>query len=185
VHPRRLLAAVSLALLLALSGCGSDSTSETASAPADGGGRARPGKIEIKGGDNSIQNFGEESSDVERHEAAEALHGYLDARAAGAWRDACKHLAPSLVAAITSTVRGAAGKGCTTLLSAFFATAPESALQEEATADVASLRAKGSSGFAIYSGPGGAVYFIPMVRQGGHWKVAALAPSAYPSSLNR
>ena len=185
MRPRLLLAAVSLALLLAVSGCGSDSASETATAPADRAGRPRAGQNEIKGSDHSIQNFGKESSDVELDEAAEALHGYLDARAAGAWSDACKHLTPSLVAAISSTVQGAAGKGCPALLSAFFANAPESSLQEEATADVASLRAKGDSGFAIYSGVGGAVYFIPMVRQEGHWKVAALAPSAYPSSLNR
>ena len=46
----------------------------------------------VKGGDNSIQEFGEESDESELQEAAETVHGFFVARAKGDWEGACSYL---------------------------------------------------------------------------------------------
>ena len=143
-----------------------------------GGGAAQ---FETKGGDNSIQESGSETSGGEFAQAAAALHDYLDARAAHAWAAACE----SLFAGVTeqlSQLTGAGGQGrkpgCAEALADLSAGIPDSALREAAVADAGSLRAEGDRGFLLFKGAHGAGYFVPMAREGGEWKVAAIAPSA-------
>jgi hypothetical protein len=142
----------------------------------DSGGGSQ--QFEAKGGDNSIQEFGSESSGDEFAEAAAALHGYLDARAAGSWAAACDYIAPGFAKSVSSLAQGSEEVGCPKLLAQLSAGVPAAALREAAIADVGSLRAEGDSGFVIFTGRGGETYFMPMSHQGGRWRVAALAPSA-------
>lgn len=138
-----------------------------------GGGAAQ---FEAEGGDNSIEEFGGEGSGSDFDEAAAALHGYLDARAARAWSGACGYLAAGVGRMLVEQLGG--GKGsCAEVLAGISAGVPESALREAAVADVGSFRAEGDSGYLLFHGAGGSAYFIPMAREGGRWKVAALAAS--------
>ena len=140
------------------------------------------GQFEAKGGDNSVQRFGSEPSGGEFDQAAGALHGYLDARAAGAWAAACSYMA-SGVSKQLSQLSGAGGKAgsspsCAKIIASLSAGLPPPALREAAVADVGALRVEGERGFLLFHGAHGLDYFMPMVREGGEWKVAALAPSA-------
>lgn len=147
-----------------------------------GGGAAQ---FEEKGGDNSIQEFGAESSGSEFEQAAATLHDYLDARAAHAWAASCRYLAPVVVeqlAQLASAGGANSGKGskpsCARLVAGLSAGVPSSALREAAVADVGALRVRGRSAFLLFVGPHGARFFVPMAREGDRWKVAAIAPSA-------
>lgn len=191
-----------LAVLAALSGCGggggSESTAsltsgsppaqtstsaEQSSGPRSGAEQSPASgtaQFETKGTDNSIQESGSEAGPAELAEAATVLHAYLDARAAGSWAAACKYLAPGVTAQLAQLASQGGGEkapGCTALLGAFSAAVPAAALREVAVADVGALRVEGESGFLLFHGAHGVDYFIPLRREGGRWKVAAIAPS--------
>lgn len=147
---------------------------------SDSGGGAR--QFETKGADNSIQESGSEASGSELAQAATALHGYLDARAAGAWSAACSYMAAGVADSLSQLAgsSGQQGQSCAQLLAALSGGVSPAALREGAEADVGSLRANGDSGFLLFHGAHGTAYFAPMAREGGAWKVAAIAPSAIP-----
>lgn len=145
---------------------------------ADSGGGSAA--YRTKGGDNSVQEFGEEDT-AEFTEAATALHNFLDARAAGDWGAACRYMSNSLAESIEKLAAGAkqfAGKGCATLLKALINPAAQGAIKAEAEkANVRSLRTKGEQALLIYTASGGTVYVMPMAHEGGNWKVSSLAGS--------
>jgi hypothetical protein len=186
----RLLVPV-IAVILTVSSCGSDSSSsgEANTGAAGGAGFTSPahhdsgGGIEqfkTKGGDNSIQESGEEASDPEFEEAAAALHAYLDARAAGAWARACEYLAPGATTQLAQIIEGGETTTCAGLLPDLSASIPLSALRRAAVANIGSFRVDGDAGFLLFRGAGGVAYFVPMAREDGRWTVAALAPSPLP-----
>lgn len=147
----------------------------------DSGGGA--GQFKVKGGDNSIQEFGDEGSEAQLSEAATALHGYLDARAERAWSAACSYLdaavTKQLSAHLQQSQEGAA-PSCAALLAGLYGGLPEAALREAAVADAGALRSEGDRSFLLFHGARGTVYFMPMAREGGDWKVEAIAPSEVP-----
>ncbi len=142
----------------------------------DSGGGSK--QFEVKGGDNSIQEFGEEGSETELEMAATALHGFLDARAAEDWAAACSQLSSDVakslgqLAASSKELKGAA---CPQLLAALSKGVPASSLAEAAQADVGSLRFEGDQAFLIYRGAREVVYAISMAKEDGEWRVAGLS----------
>lgn len=143
----------------------------------DSGGGAE--QFRVKGGDNSVQEFGGEAEGTEFDEAATALHNFLDARAAGAWAAACEYMAESVIESLqelatqSQQLKGAA---CAAILGKLTNPAAKDLLHEEAErADVGSLRVEGERGFVLFHGPDGEVLVVPMAREDGTWKVAALA----------
>lgn len=159
-----------------------DSQSTPAPAPVahndSGGGSAQ---FRHKGSDNSIQEFGSEASTSERDRAAEALHGFLDARAARDWSTACSYMSAGLIGSLEALLAHAPQaekpKGCAEILAALSGGAPDQALQDVAQADVGSLRSDGERGFLLYHGANDTDYAMPMVFEGGAWKVGALEGS--------
>jgi hypothetical protein len=138
----------------------------------------------VKGGDNSIQNYGEEADSSEVEEVNAILSGYLDARAAGQWAKSCTYLAATSVQPLQRLAESSPkleGKGCGAILGALSAGLPKSArassLGEEG---IASLRAKDEQAFALYHGTDGKDYFVPMRREGDEWKVGSMIPTEFP-----
>src|SRR4051794_20473547 len=96
-------------LALGLSACGGSSEDSTAGSTAapqgstaspasgkQGAGKERhestaagSASFRVEGGDNSIQNYGEEADGSEVAAATAALDAYLEARAAGDWSGQC------------------------------------------------------------------------------------------------
>jgi hypothetical protein len=132
----------------------------------------------VKGGDNSVQEFGGEADPAEFEEAATALHNFLDARANGNWAAACDYLAAEVVEPLrklAERVKRLEETGCAGILERLTnPAAKEDLLAEAAKADVGSVRVEGDRAFAIYRAIDGAVIAITMTREGGAWKVASL-----------
>jgi hypothetical protein len=153
--------------------------SSAAAAPlqVSGGGS---GQYRTKGGDNSIQNFGEESGESELREAAEALHAFYVARAEEEWSRACSYLSKTVskqleqLAAQSPQLRG---KGCAAVLKAFTQPLPAATRRETTEVDAGSLRVEGERSFLIYTGAEGTAYAMPMQLEGGTWKAGLLSPT--------
>lgn len=136
-------------------------------------------QFRTKGGDNSVQEFGEEAATSEREEAATALHNFLDARAQGEWAAACDYLASSISSSfeeLAGQAKGAKATSCAEILASLTNPAAKNLLLEEAErADVGSLRVEGDRAFLIYRGLEGDILAMPMAQEDGEWKVASLA----------
>jgi hypothetical protein len=181
--PAAALAVLLLAVGLAACGGGSDSSS-TAGAEHfkskqhhdSGGGSAQ---YRVKGGDNSVQEFGAEAGGSEFEQAAAALHDFLDARAQADWAAACSYMSKSVIESLEQLAAGAKrpqGASCASILEKLTNPAAKQAMREEAAqANVGSLRIEGERAFLIYIGTGKTVIAMPMADEGGAWKVASLA----------
>jgi hypothetical protein len=148
---------------------------ETAPLKVSGGGSAQ---YRVKGGDNSIQDFGEESGESELEEAAASLHVFLVARAGEDWPTACAHLAKTVeqqLEQLASQSSKLSGAGCAKILAALTPPLPPEVQKESTIVDAGSLRTEDERGFLIYRGTEGTVYAISMAQEGGAWKVGALA----------
>jgi hypothetical protein len=151
------------------------------SRPIAGSKAPAPGVKTVKGGDNSVQEYGVEAGESERTEAAIALQGYLNARAEEDWSVACSLLARQPTEQLEKLSGGKAdcaevlretGKGTTSM--------PGSTITE-----VLSFRGggdlPGNSSYLIFTGPPEQTLFsMPMYLQGGAWKVGLAQPSELP-----
>lgn len=138
-------------------------------------------QFRAKGGDNSIQEYGEEGDESELQEVAEIVHGFYVARAEEKWGTACSYLAKSNVEELEQLGAQSPqfkGGGCEPILEAFTRPLPPAVQREITSVDAGSFRRDGEQGFLIYYGPGKTVYAMPMKDEGGSWKVAALSGSA-------
>jgi hypothetical protein len=186
----KLLCALAIAALLAsaLASCGGgdsgDSTSaSTGETGAAGKSEGREGSASFRtaGGDNSVQNFGEEADEEEADAANTALDDYLRARAEGNWDEQCEYLAKATLQPLEQLFaksQQVKGSGCAATLAAFGSGAPASTRVDTLTGSgIASLRAEDKRAFALYHGTHGVDYFISMSKEDGEWKVAALSPT--------
>jgi len=133
-----------------------------------------------KGEDNSIQEFGDEGSESELQQAAEATYGFLSSRAQEEWDVACSYLAKSNIEQLEQLGSQAPqfrNAGCAAILEAFTRQLPAAAERVIATVDAGSLRREGEQGFLMYYGAERTPYAMPLKDEGGTWKVAALAPT--------
>jgi hypothetical protein len=139
---------------------------------------------EPKGGDNSVQDYGEESETSELDEAAAAMHGYFDARAAANWAASCTYLSKGAIEQAEKLAeyngQKPKGQGCAAVMEAIWSSVLDSLLQEEAKeADAGSLRIEDDHAFLIYKGLEGKRELLQMDKEDGHWKVAALEGFAF------
>lgn len=141
-----------------------------------GGGSER---FRVKGGDNSVQDFGGEADSTDFEQVAAVLHRFFDARSQRAWAAACESLAASVVKTLEEVSAGADGAGagsCAAGLAATTSPAALDELREEArVADVGSVRVEGERGFVIYEGQDDIIYTFALIREGGEWKLTSLA----------
>jgi hypothetical protein len=133
----------------------------------------------VKGGDNSVQEFGAEADTAERDAAAVVLHDFLDARAEGNWAAACGFLAKSATEAfekLAAQAKQIEDTSCAGILAKLTNPAAKASMKAEAErADVGSLRIEGERAFVLYTAIGGTILAMPMANEGGAWKVASLA----------
>jgi len=140
-----------------------------------GGGSAQ---YRVQGGDNSVQEFGEEGDESELEEAAAVLHGYLVARAEEDWAGACATLSSQVkdqLQVLASRSDELKGKGCAEILQALTPTLPPSIRRQSTIVDAGSLRIEGDRAFLIFRGMEASTYAILMTQDDGAWKVNSLA----------
>lgn len=157
---------------------GDDQGADDSSSADDGSASFR-----TAGGDNSIQDFGEEADSGELDEASTVLSSYLDARANDDWVKQCALLAAATVAPLEQLASRSAqfkGKGCAAILEGLMSRVPASTRANTLTDGLAALRVEEDRGFALYHGAGGVDYFVPMTKEDGQWKLGSIAPSEFP-----
>jgi hypothetical protein len=143
----------------------------------DSGGGAE--QFKVKGGDNSVQEFGEEADTSDFEAAATALHNFLDARAEGNWAAACQYMSKSTIESfeqLASQSKQGGDTSCGAVLASITNPAARGAMKAEAEkADIGSLRTEGDQAFLIYTGAEkGTILAMPMADEAGTWKVASL-----------
>jgi hypothetical protein len=145
---------------------------------ACGGSASSDGSDQFRGQTKSpLLDFGEEGSESELEEAEETLSEYLAVHSKEDWKATCDLLSKPMLdkiehLAISST--GLEDKSCPAFLESFVVlSAPEK--REGAAIENGSLRRQGDKGYLIYYGSGEVVYAMPMDRQDGNWRVAALS----------
>ena len=144
---------------------------------------AAASKFLVKGGDNSIPEYGQEAAAAERARAQAALTTFLHARTHHEWSRVCTELTAPTRQQLEGLLRAAKGKasaihGCGGVLAALSGGA--AARTTPQLTGVAALRVKGDVAFALFYGPHAAKYVIPMRNEGGSWKVSQLTPLPYP-----
>lgn len=158
-------------------GSGGNANNFTPKPHSDSGGGSS--QFKVKGGDNSVQEFGEEAEGSELNAAATALHDFLDARAEGNWAAACEYLSKSAKSAfekLAAQAKEVKANDCGGILEQLTNPAAKQVMKAEAEqANVGSLRIEGEHAFVIYKGSDGTVLAMPMANEGGDWKVASLA----------
>jgi hypothetical protein len=141
-----------------------------------GGGSAQ---YKVKGGDNSVQEFGAEADTSELDAAATALHNFLDARAESNWAAACEYMSKGTTESfekLAAQAKSIDDKSCASILEKLTNPAAKGAMKVEAEkANVRSLRTEGEQAFLLYTGIDGAILAMPMANEDGDWKVASLA----------
>jgi hypothetical protein len=155
-------------------GGGSSSQGGEAPLKVSGGGSEQ---FRSNGGDNSVQEFGDEGDESELQEVAEIVHGFYVARTEGKWDTACSYLAKSNIEQLEQLASQAPeyrNADCGTALQVFTRTLPAAIEREITTVDAGSFRHDGEQGFLIYYGAGHQTYAMPLKAEGGAWKVAAL-----------
>jgi hypothetical protein len=134
------------------------------------------GQFRVEGGDNSIQDFGDEAGESELEEAARALHDFYVARAREEWSRACANLSQAVAGQLEQLAEEAkqGQVSCPVALAAITPGLGPKLVRETTAVDAGSLRVEGGHGFLIYRDGEGAVYAINMADEDG-WKVGALA----------
>jgi hypothetical protein len=151
------------------------------SAPKAGSKHPAPGVATVKGGDNSVQEYGVETDESSRREAAIALATYLSARGEEDWGAACSLLALRPTEQLEKLAGDKAD--CAEVLAE---TAKGTSSQPGSSiTEVLSFRGEGdisgNPSYLIFTGPPGQTLFsMPMYLQGGAWKVGLAQPSELP-----
>lgn len=134
----------------------------------------------VPGGDNSIQEYGEEQGAEERAAAMLPIAALYKAQFTGNWSEVCDtYLSASNVEQLellTEKSPQLKGKGCAETLSGL---TQATGIKTPDTPDggVVSFRVEGDTGFAIYWGIDGKGYAFALKSEGGAWKLTSLAPT--------
>lgn len=133
-------------------------------------------QFRVKGGDNSIQAWGEESDEAQLEAAAEAVHGFFAARANEEWAAACEYLGQSLLEQLREYTPQQQAPDCATLLKALTRHPLPASVRREATiVDAGSLRIGEENSFLIYRGADQTVFAMPVVEEDDAWKLTLLS----------
>ena len=146
-------------------------------APEEG---SRSDGFRVPGGDNSIQEYGEEQDADERAAAMEPIAALYRALFSGDWNEVCDtYLSANNVKQIELLAEKSPklkGKDCADVLSGLNQT-PGVKGPDTPDGGIVSFRTEGDTGFAIYWGIDGKGYAFALKSEGGSWKLTSLAPT--------
>jgi hypothetical protein len=139
----------------------------------------RSSSFRTPGGDNSIQEFGEEAGASERAAATKTITTFYSASANQEWAVICGLISSKNKAQLqlfSEKVPKLNGKGCTEVLQLV---TPKNQPRPPETIDgqVISLRVEDDISFALYHGVDGKNYAFPLKEEEGEWKLTGLAPT--------
>lgn len=141
---------------------------------------SRSDGFRVPGGDNSIQEYGEEQDAGERAAAMAPIAALYRALYSGDWNEVCDtYLSANNVKQIELLAEKSPqlkGKSCADVLSGLNQS-PGVKGPDTPDGGIVSFRTEGDTGFAIYWGIDGKGYAFALKSEGGGWKLTALAPT--------
>ena len=146
-------------------------------APEEG---SRSDGFRVPGGDNSIQEYGEEQDAGERAAAMAPIAALYRALFSGDWNEVCDtYLSATNVKQIELLAEKSPklkGKRCADVLSGLNQS-PGVKGPDTPDGGIVAFRTEGDTGFAIYWGIDGKGYAFALKSEGGNWKLTSLAPT--------
>jgi hypothetical protein len=141
---------------------------------------SRSDGFRVAGGDNSIQEYGQEQDAGERAAAMAPIAALYRALYSGDWNEVCDtYLSASNVKQIELLAEKSPklkGKRCADVLSGL-SQAPGVKGPDTPDGGIVAFRTEGDTGFAIYWGIDGKGYAFALKSEGGDWKLTSLAPT--------
>lgn len=165
-------------------GGGGKPKSESQPSKSSGGGESshsgeRSASFRTPGGDNSIQEFGEEAGGEERAKATKVISTYYTASANEEWATICGLLSKKNLAQLeqfAAKIPKVKSKTCAGVIELVNSSTPGKP-PDTIKGAVVSLRKEGSDGFALYHGIDGKPYSYTLAFEGGEWKLTSLGPT--------
>jgi hypothetical protein len=175
---------VSRALLLAavlaasIAACGGEDEQDSLSASPDGGDSAG-----VQGDSNSIESYGRGADAASEAAISSAVTGFFAANAAGNETEACRLLSSVARRQLNETLGQSPelkGRGCRAILARLFELQPPQYRAGIKDIKVTGARLQGDGGFALLEARGIPGDAIPIRREGGVWKLAAVEATPLP-----
>jgi hypothetical protein len=145
--------------------------------PVDG---ERSDGFVVPGGDNSIQNYGEEQDAEGRAAAMRPIVALYRALEGGDWTEVCSTYlsAPNLkqIELLAEKSNQIKGRSCAEILGGLNQSVGRKG-PDTPDGEIVSFRVEDDTGFAIWWGIDGKGYAMPLKSEGGAWKLTALAPT--------
>jgi hypothetical protein len=187
-RPIALFGALGAIAVLALCGCGGSSPGQGQSSETQPStSQSKPSsqsQEEAKGGEASVEEFGEEAQGAGREAILSAYEGYLGAIAAKDPAKACFYLAAQLKQAMHQLAgRQAAGESCAQVLPKLLSPSAPAIAKAQAQGKVTRVRAQGGRAFVLFHAPGAELYYLALAAEGGQWKVASAVASVLVPEL--
>lgn len=131
-------------------------------------------------GDNAVQTFGREATEIERAQATRVIAAWMAARAAQRWKEICSHFSRRYAKELTAdgnNVTEGRVKTCPQAV-AYFGPAAATDFKNNNFGEgpLDSLRVEDGFGYAQYHGSDGKDWVVPVDRDVGRWKVSIAAP---------
>jgi hypothetical protein len=129
------------------------------------------------GGDNSIQEFGEEEGAEERAKATKTISTFYAAERGREWAKVCAVLSAKNVEQLelfAKRIPKVKARTCAGVIALLNASAPGGRPPETMKGGVVALRREGDTAFALYHGIDGKDYAFPLKLEGGQWKMTSL-----------
>jgi hypothetical protein len=164
------------------SGGSGESSPEGGSGSGGGSGSSgdeRSSSFRTPGGDNSIQEYGDEAEAEERAKATKTIVTFYSASAGEEWAKVCGLLSAKNVKSLklfAKRIPNVKSNDCPGVL-AVVNSGVNGNVPERIKGGVVSLRVEGDVGFALYHGTDGKNYAFPLKLEGGEWKLTSLAPT--------
>lgn len=161
---------------------GGKSEKKSGSGSESGGGShagERSASFRTPGGDNSIQEFGEEAGGSDRAKATATIRTYYSASEHKEWAKVCALLSQKNLAQIqqfASKIPKVKSKTCPGVIELVNAQTPGRP-PDTMKGAVVSLRVEKGDGFALYHGIDGKPYSYTLKLENGEWKLTSLGPT--------
>jgi hypothetical protein len=161
-----------------LAGCGGGSSSTSTGAVSAESPAGEGGSEKHKGGEASIEEFGEEARGSDREQILSVFENFLNAVADEDYAAACTHLSALTRRSLEQFGEKAmGGKGCAATLPAILAPTAGPIAGEQANGRVTKVRVEGDRAFVVFKAPGAKLYQLTMVKEDGAWRASTVVAS--------
>jgi hypothetical protein len=187
---RALALALLVTALAVAGGCGGDddgaTTQDAATTTTEGsssGGQSGGGQEDNRGGEKSIEEFGDEADETDREAILGAFDGYLTAVAEDDFAAACSHLSAAVQESLQQLVPKGRDAGCTEVLPQLLAPTAGAISREQANGKITRVRVGGDQAFVVFKAPGAKLYQLGLVDEDGEWKATTVAAAVLVPDL--